>query len=220
LTEKSSVSAERTSFEEKMGKSKKEGSQSSSSFAADIGLAPEALASLTNKLKHDLNQTRTEPTNKSKKSKNDKTPKQRANKKENKQKLPGAKEPKEKESQIVSSVSKKTKGTAKAQEPSSKSQQTPFKNNKKDGKTSNGNVPGRSKDDTQPSLLDDILALGGSKEDLDLVKGVDSDEENFTGPIQSNAKGPSDHDVPSFFVELSHCLDSKGVKGSTENSWP
>jgi hypothetical protein len=48
------------------------------------------------------------------------------------------------------------------------------------------------------SLLGEILALGGSKEDLELVEGVDSDED-IVGPAQNSKTRSNDKNVNSHF---------------------
>ena len=75
----------------------------------------------------------------------------------------------------------------------------------------------------EPSLLQEILALGGTKEDLELVNEIDSEEEIFESQESQQArvqggKRKTDEKTVWILICLADNLDTKGIAGPAQTA--
>jgi hypothetical protein len=225
-----------------MKKNKSKPSEISNDAAPNIAIAPEALASLADKLKFDLAQPQKAVPSKGKSPR----PKQEKSKKAPEKGISSnAQEGRSKQvtapKRVVDDKAQKDKSNNLARlsnlglirpqtsEDRSQTQQPRFgkrdlKNNKtvkatqsavKDGRKAAAVTTTPSKTKTQrnkeenntPSLLEEILALGGTEEDLELIDGVNSDEDILgesgnSRAEKSNRKSGSDDAVYTLCLVL------------------
>jgi hypothetical protein len=203
-----------------MKKNKNKAVEADGERSADVEIAPQALASLADRLKTELAKPKGDKGN-------DKRKKQRETKRQETSSANGtgaaqSKPALNKETQrngiekgSASDRSKlpsteDKKGKPQKQAKSADTSKQPNSTSKDMGSRSAKSTPKSkskgTKDGLDSSLLDEILALGGSKEDLELVEDVDTDEDILVGedkPPTSRKKGGNDKTVYSLF---SSCL--------------
>ncbi len=110
---------------------------------------------------------------------------------------------------------KGAKGKVKTQGPARGTKRDAYGNEKLAGKAVTTSQPGHAKNrsgkemDGRAVLLEEILALGGTEEDLDLVADAVSDEENE----ENNAIRPADK---SFRKDLANFVAALGIDGDVQ----
>lgn len=209
----------------------------------DVDIAPQALANLVDKLKVDLarHQDATpkidNKKNKSSKSGNGKSGSSGPLDKQQRQvKEKHSQDPKEKK-QNVSSAGPRQHQSPKVDRPvhkkegkgrdqanrvngAEKPSNRPKQSRSEPGKRSN-NKSGKGNEKKATSLLDEILALGGSKDDLELIEDIDTDEDIIEGSDAPKSKGKDKKDktVPNFLLNFSDSLAAARITGPTQISW-
>lgn len=166
-------------------------SKSGNDLAADIGLAPETLVSLTERLKHDLRESKEAGT--AAKTGSNLRKKQNRDKKRARSKITDESFSNTATNGIMATF---TKGEAQSgtdqrisHSKSKSKRRGPDTTDANDSQQYRTEIPVKpmknslqvAGDERQSSLLEDIIALGGTKEDLVLVGGLDSEEEILDG---------------------------------------
>jgi len=184
----------------------------------DIGISSATLESLANKLKGVLAESPRPPKQKNNKSPKETQKKEKPNATENIQKKDNKPQRKDRQEKKQENSGKQTeKRFPKSQVDSPKRRGSDFQPKKRErqadpvsskdvksngSKTKPGNErkvkarnsdPSDRKENEGPSLLDEILALGGSKEDLELLDGIDSEDDLVTGSTNQKS-GNKDND--------------------------
>ena len=82
------------------------------------------------------------------------------------------------------------------------------------------NKSGKGNEKKATSLLEEILALGGSKDDLELIEDIDTDEDIIEGSDapKSKVKDNKDKKVPNFLLNFSDSLATARITGPTQIS--
>jgi len=185
----------------------------------DIGISSATLENLANKLKGVLAESPRPPKQKNNKSpKGAQKKKEKPNSTENIQKKDNKPHKRDRQEKKQQNPGKQAgKGFPKSQADSPKRRGSDLQPKKRErqadpvssrdlksngSKTKSGNErkvkpknsdPSDRKENERPSLLDEILALGGSKEDLELLDGIDSEDDLVTGSTNQKS-GSKDND--------------------------
>jgi hypothetical protein len=110
--------------------------------------------------------------------------------------------------------SKQSTYTAKEPAPAKAARNSKSSSTKKDKKHSKTNAS-KTQESTVNPLLDEILALGGTKEDLDLVENVDSEEDITEEPEPPKKSKGNEKTVLTFLVSLIQLAPAR-IAGSAQ----